>query len=236
MKQERSFLDKAKIVVDSLAGQLRANVSEPVNIFRHGLTCRDKQPRDTVIVEDVSGSMDLSDYPPTRLDGGIEAAVEYINVRSDQCPNDRLAVVAFDHTAWVVIGLTSITNIDRLIKAVYRLKIRGGTDIAKGLDKTVDIFRKNLDSANNRQVILLTDGHGGNPLITANKLKNEYRAVIDVVGIGGSRKSVNEKLLRKVATTDPDGFNHYRFIKDPRALKMHYRNIATGLIWRGDSK
>ena len=55
-----------------------------------------------------------------------------------------------------------------------------------------------------------------------------------IVGIGGTRGAVKESLLWKVATTDQDGFNHYFFIKDSAALKQHYRQLATGLVWRGD--
>ncbi|HUT42812.1 MAG TPA: hypothetical protein VMW95_00640, partial [Desulfobacterales bacterium] len=83
---------------------------------------------------------------------------------------------------------------------------------------------------------LLTDGHGGHPVKIANKLKDKYSAILDVVGIGGSAEVVNESLLRKVATTDPDGFNHYRFIKDSMDLKEHYKHLATGLIWHGGKK
>jgi len=236
MKRKRSLLEKIKIALDNLAGQLQADLHDMANKPYLGPTCRDKQSRDTVIVEDVSGSMGYSDYHPTRLEGGIEAAVEYINIRSEQSLKDRIAIVAFDHSAWVVIDLSPITQTDMLIKAVRRLKICGGTDLAKGLKKVVDIFVKNLDSTSNKHIILLTDGHGGRPVRIANKLKDEYKAVIDVVGIGGSCKAVNEPLLRRVATTDPDGFNHYRFIKDSKALKQHYKNLATGLIWRGGRK
>ena len=67
-------------------------------------------------------------------------------------------------------------------------------------------------------------------------LKQRLDAVIDVVGIGGSPSVVNEALLRQVATTDPDGFCHYRFIKDAQALSKHYTQLAQGLIWRGGKK
>lgn len=193
-------------------------------------------PRDTVIVEDVSGSMEDDDYYPTRLAGGIEAAVEYINICAEQSPKDRIAIVAFAHSAWVVIDLSSITQKDRLIKAVRLLNIQGGTDIAEGLKKAYEIFKKHPDSTNKRHIILLTDGHGGHPVKIANKLKDEYSVILNVVGIGGSSKDVNEPLLRKIATTDPDGFNHYRFIKNSVDLKKHYKHLATGLIWHGEKK
>ena len=50
-----------------------------------------------------------------------------------------------------------------------------------------------------RGIILLTDGHGGHPLRTADDLKSRG-VVIDVIGIGPSPSAVDEKLLKKVAS------------------------------------
>jgi len=198
--------------------------------------CETDYPLDTVIVEDVSGSMGFSDYYPTRLTGGIEASVEYINIRAEQSPKDRIAIVAFENSAWVVINLSSLAQKKEIIKAIHQLEIKGGTDIAEGLKKAYEIFKKHPDSTNKKHIILLTDGHGGHPVKIANKLKDEYSVVLNVVGIGGSCEDVNESLLCKVATTDPDGFNHYRFIKNSMDLKKHYKHLATGLIWHGGKK
>ena len=233
MKKENKLLT---IAVTSFIGQLKEDFSELVNKPYPRQTRNDTESRDTIIVQDVSGSTGSDDYYPTRLSGGIEASVEYISIRAQQCLKDRIAIVAFDDTAWVVIGLSPVSQKDRLIEAVRGLNVCGGTDIAEGLRKAADIFSKHQDSSNKRHIILLTDGHGGHPVKIANKLKDEYRAVIDVVGIGGSHEAVNESLLRKVATTDPDGFNRYRFIKDSTALKEHYKHLATGLIWHRGKK
>ena len=46
---------------------------------------------------------------------------------------------------------------------------------------------------------------------------------------------VNESLLKQVATTDPGGHNHYRFISDAHSLKLHYRELATSLVCKGNS-
>jgi len=188
-------------------------------------------PIDTAIVIDVSVSMEDGDYYPTRLDGGIEAGIEYVNVRAKKHSNDRIAVVSFSDSGCIVLGLTNISKRNRIVSAIESLMIEGGTNITTGLQKAISIFSRDKEPGCLRRVILLTDGHGGYPVSTAEKLKNKYSAVIDVIGIGGSHKAVNEKLLRKVATTDPDGFNRYYFIKDSKTLKEHYRQLATGLVW-----
>ena len=193
--------------------------------------CETDCPVDTVIVVDISGSMGDADYHPTRLDGGIEASVEYVNTRAGKHPKDRIAVVSFSDNGSVVLGLTDISKRDRIISAIKSLMIEGGTNITTGLQKAIDIYRKDQESGRLRRVILLTDGQGGHPVSTAEKLKQQYNTLIDVIGIGGSRKAVNEKLLQKVATTDPDGFKHYYFIKNSKTLREHYRKLATGLVW-----
>jgi uncharacterized protein YegL len=235
------LLEKTSTALNGLFEQFGANMLEhndqtPAERQDVQTVCSIDCTRDTVIVEDVSGSTGSSDYYPTRLAGGIEASVEYINIRAEQSPKDRIAIVAFDNTAWVVVDLSIVAQKEELIKAIRQLEIKGGTNIAEGLKKAYEIFKKHPDSTNKKHIILLTDGHGGHPVKIANKLKDEYSVVINVVGIGGSAEVVNESLLRKVATTDPDGFNHYRFIKDSRALKEHYKHLATGLIWHGGKK
>jgi uncharacterized protein with von Willebrand factor type A (vWA) domain len=235
------LLKKTSSALNGLFEQFGANMIEhndqtPAGRQDVQTGCSIDCPRDTVIVEDVSGSMGDADYHPTRLAGGIEASIEYINIRAKQSPKDRIAIVTFDNRAWVVIDLSSVAQKEELIKAIRQLEIKGGTDIAEGLKKPAEIFEKHPDSTNKKHIILLTDGHGGHPVKIANKLKDKYSAILNVVGIGGSSKDVNESLLRKVATTDPDGFNHYRFIKDSMDLKEHYKHLATGLIWHGGRK
>ena len=192
----------------------------------------DTPPRATAQVIDVSDSMGKPDYEPTRLEGAIRAAVDYVNARRRRSSDDRIAVIAFHSTAEVVLPLTAITQTKQIIEALHSLRASGGTDIAQGLKAAAKIFAVEPPSGHRRHIILLSDGHGGKPLRIARKLKDEYDVVIDVVGIGGSPDAVNESLLRRVATTDPDGFCHYRFIKDSAALSQYYRQLAAGLIWR----
>jgi len=193
-------------------------------------------PRDTAVVIDVSGSMEASDYPPTRLDGGIHAGIEHAVTCAKQRPGDRIAVISFSDGAHVVLPLTPVTKSKTIQRALRQLTIDGGTDLARGLRAAAKLFENERQVGRRRHVIMLTDGQGGKPLKQAVKLKEELGAVIDVVGIGGAPSAVNEALLRKVATTDPDGFCHYRFVKDPETLSEHCTQLAKGLVWRGGER
>jgi hypothetical protein len=75
-----------------------------------------------------------------------------------------------------------------------------------------------------QRVVMLTDGQGGEPLTTAERLKS-CGVVIDVIGVGDSPSNVNEPLLKKVASFI-DGELHYRFIKDHQSLIAHYTQLA----------
>ena len=193
----------------------------------------DNAPRDTAIVIDVSGSMGACDYPPSRLDGGIRAGIAYAKARVTKHPGDRIAIISFSDEARVVRPLTPVTDGKAIRSALRQLTIDGGTDLAKGLGAAARLFENEPQFDRRRCVILLTDGQGGKPLKQAAKLKKKLGAVIDVVGIGGTPDVVNESLLREVATTDPGGFCHYRFIRDPETLSEHYTQLAQGLIWHG---
>jgi len=192
-------------------------------------------PQDTVVVLDVSGSMGCSDYHPTRLDGGIHAAIAYADTRRKKSPHDRIAVVSFSDASRVVLSLTPVSATKTIERALHRLEIEGGTDITTGLQAAAGIFGNEPPVGHRRCVILLTDGCGGEPLAVAAQLKDRLSVVIDVVGIGGAPSAVNEPLLRQVATTDL-GVCHYRFIHDPQTLSEHYTQLAQGLVWRGERK
>ena len=86
-----------------------------------------------------------------------------------------------------------------------------------------------------KRVLLLTDGCGGNPLKVSRTLK-DAGVLIEVIGIGGDKTAVNEKLLRRVATTDANGFTHYWFVTDTGNLIKQYENMAAGIVWKGRSK
>jgi uncharacterized protein YegL len=176
--------------------------------------------------------MGLEDYKPSRLDGGKQAGGEYVEQRLKTCPQDKIAVVSFGHTAKIELGLTDITERETITEAIDNIRIKGGTNIATGIKAAIKIFEKHQNSSNQRQVILLTDGQGGHPIRKSTYLKQQLNCIIDAVGIGGSRQEVNEKLLCKIATTDADGFNHYRFISDSSSLKQHYSNLAKSICWR----
>ncbi len=79
-----------------------------------------------------------------------------------------------------------------------------------------------------RRIILLTDGeHNGfsNPEKVADRLK-KAGVIIDCIGIGGTPKDVDEKLLKKIASRDRNGSIRYCFIGNKQSLLRKYETLA----------
>jgi len=181
-----------------------------------------------ILVLDCSGSMASPDYPPSRLKAAIDASAELIRIRAGKDPGDKVAIVSFNSQSWILTGPVALSDGEKgLIRKLRNLQATNGTDIAAGLNNALGLLG-NVEAGVQSRVVLLTDGHGGQPLSVANKLKKKG-VVIDVIGIGGSPAEVNEKLLRDVASTI-DGDNRYRFIADRDELFRHFRQLAEKLV------
>lgn len=186
----------------------------------------------TIMLIDVSGSMSRRDCKPNRLQAAKMAAKEFVIERLKHCRDDHVAVAFFCHYARTVIPFTKITQTESILNAIDSLKVNGSTDIKAGLETSVQIFSEYKHSSSRRIINLLTDGHGGHPLKIASKLK-DADVLLEVIGVGGKPENVNEKILKKVATTDTDGYTHYRFIRDTETLIRHYSNLASGIVYKG---
>jgi len=223
--------------LQSFNNQLKKGVEDcqhGMGLIKTSLTAQQSADtaRSSILVIDCSVSMGDADYPPSRLQAAIDASAEFVLTLHRQSVNSSIAVICFDNRAQVVLPLTRIHSYQKIIRAIRSITVGGGTNIAAGLKQTAKILAK-CPAKDALQIALLTDGHGGNAVPAATRIRQEHHAIIDVVGIGGDPECVNESLLRKVATTDPDGHNHYRFIADAPTLKRHYHQLATGLVWKG---
>jgi hypothetical protein len=79
-----------------------------------------------------------------------------------------------------------------------------------------------------KRIILLSDGGhnatGRSPLKRASTLKSEG-VIIDCIGIG-TPDDINESLLKKIASCNPDGSIRYCFIGDKHQLIRKYESLA----------
>ena len=191
-----------------------------------GCDTRAGQRELVVLVNDDSPSMN-EDYDGTmiKLDASSRASVNLILNKHQIDPDDQLALVTFHEKASLDMPLTPTRQGKcEMIRSVQSLRTRGsGTSLQAGLEcaeKALDWSSRNVV----RRIIMLTDGHGGNPARIATDLKS-HGVVIDVIGVGKSPRKVNEKVLRQIAST-VEGELRYRFIRDQATLVAHYTGLA----------
>ena len=183
------------------------------------------QREHTDFAVDISGSMGgRFDGNLNKLEAAVNANITMVLNKAQIDPDDEIGLVVFDHNAETIQSLCPIRSHKRqIIQALQALTSGGGTDINEGLKAAQNVF----DWSRNdivRRIVLLTDGHGGHPLHTAEELKSRG-VVIDVIGVGEHSSEVDEKLLRKVASVI-EGEVRYRFIKDQQTLVAHYTQLA----------
>jgi Mg-chelatase subunit ChlD len=174
---------------------------------------------------DVSGSMEISyDERFSKIEAAKRANATMLVQKAQLDADDVVGLVSFNHTATLLEPLSVLReHKTQILRTLQSLQADGGTDINLGLETARDHFHWDRSGVV-RRVVLLTDGHGGNPLGTAAYLK-ERGVVIDVIGIGASPTAVNELMLREVASVIQGG-SRYSFIKDQQTLVAHYTQLA----------
>ncbi|MBC8082045.1 MAG: VWA domain-containing protein [Hymenobacter sp.] len=138
---------------------------------------------DIVLVIDVSGSMELGDLRPNRLEAAKRMAQEFVNGRS----GDRLGLVVFAGEAYSLAPLT--TDYELLRENITGLKLgmiaNDGTAIGTALGVATNRLRDSRSRS--RVCILLSDGEntaGSLDPITAAQLAHAYGLKIYTIGLG----------------------------------------------------
>jgi len=183
------------------------------------------QREQVICVIDKSGSMN---WPfrdgMIKLDAAKRANIALVLEKWSIDPSDEIGVVAFDKHAEVLLGLSPLhSHKSQIIQAIQSIQPGGGTDQNEGLKAARNMFDFDQPDVV-RRIIELSDGCGGHPVRTSKKLKSKG-VIIDVIGIGPDTKGVNERLLRKVAST-VQGELHYWHILEQTSLVMTYQGLA----------
>ena len=138
---------------------------------------------DIVLALDVSGSMEIQDLRPTRLEAAKRIAADFMNTRL----GDRLALIAFAGEAYSLAPLT--TDYDLLREDLASLRVgmisADGTAIGTALGVATNRLRES--KARSRVCILLSDGESNagslDPLLAA-QLAHAYGIRLYTIGLG----------------------------------------------------
>lgn len=194
------------------------------------------------------------DWKPTRLAGAIQANKELLKAKVKTHPDDKVGIIAFGERATLLQrpvclerGFSSLQNALKNPKETLGTNFTAALELAekhlfdtageppgRSLSKMLaGLFFESMShdpeiQGERKRIIMLTDGqhnHRSCPLGIASRLKQEG-VVIDCIGIGGSPKDVDENLLKRIASENPDGSKRYCFIGEKRQLIQRYQALA----------
>ncbi|WP_181306426.1 VWA domain-containing protein [Rufibacter sp. XAAS-G3-1] len=192
---------------------------------------------DIVLVMDVSGSMELTDFLPNRLEAAKEVALQFVNGRVQ----DRIGLVVFAGRAFSLAPLT--TDYEMIRESIRNIQLgmvsEDGTAIGSAL--AVAINRLRDSKAKSKVCILISDGENTagslDPELAA-QLAHAFHLKLYTVGIGregtvlleadstGQMASIQtgleEKTLRQLASLSEGQF--FR-AQDANALSQIFQRI-----------
>ena len=182
-----------------------------------------RRPLEVVLVLDRSGSMEHSDYLPTRIEAAKAAARTFLKQIQ---PGDSTALVSFNDLVSLDVPLTE--NRELSLEALSRLQAVDGTAIGEGLFRAIDVLEGGT-SESVKAVVLLSDGasnEGRDPRLAADAAR-EAGIPVFTVGIGTSGEDFDEPALRYIA--DVTG-GEYLYAPDEDELSRVYERMGGNVI------
>jgi Ca-activated chloride channel family protein len=182
---------------------------------------------DIMLILDASGSMELKDFKPNRLEAAKEVARNFIIGRFQ----DRIGLVVFAGDAYSLSPLTTDYNLLRQQLNTIKLGMIPNDGTAIGSALAVAINRMRDSNAKTKIAILISDGENtaGNldPTITA-KMAGAYGIKIYTIGVGADG----------AVPYDTDEFGNTRYV-ETRLDETTLREIAAlgnGNFYRAQNK
>lgn len=226
-QSERGIMNVFVVWAHSFVDWLRHHGQSAVKDDESGVaeaTGSSNDAPDCVLVLDTSTSMGCKDGKPSRLEAAKRASQAYAKRLAEKKPRARVAVVGYGSDALVYCYPTNVSQRQAVTLAISQIRTTSATNITAGLEAAQSLLRCSHGPC---QVVLLSDGHhntGPGPESVATHLKKN--AVIECVGIGGSPSTVDEPLLKDIASPFPDGSKRYRWIGDSDQLVEHFEDLA----------
>ena len=209
--------------IDPATIEIRENgmVMQPANIQGGGEVGGEVIPVTTMLVMDISGSMDKND----KIVSAKEAAKSYV---SQMRPGDQAGLIAYDTQVYTIQPIT--TDTAALTSAIDGLQTGSDTAMYNALIEA----EKALESVSGRKaIIVLTDGLDNKSQSTAEDV---------ITGIGESGLTISAIGFGDVSTVDQTGLNEvalkslaeraggvYGFVTAPDALRDLYAQQSRAL-------
>lgn len=197
-----------------------------------------KEGVNVILVMDISGSMQATDYLPTRLEASKQAAEKLLKQLDDK---DYAGIITFESGATSAAYLSP--DKERVITKLRGIEVKeGSTAIGDGLALGIDM----AESIPNRKkvVILLSDGVNNAGIIPprqAMQFAREKAIQVFTIGMGSEQPAIlgydwfgnpqyatlDEEILEMIA--DETGGEYFRSV-DTRTLSEIYANLNNEII------
>jgi Ca-activated chloride channel homolog len=180
-----------------------------------------------VLATDISGSMQASDVPPSRVQAVRRAALDFL----DRAPRKlRVGAVAFNHSVrWIEAPRAERGDVRALIE---RLTPSGGTATGEGLAAALGLLERKGAGDSRRPpaaVILLSDGastHGRDPIPVARRARRAHIPIY-TVALGTDAGTIQ---VRRA-----DGSSVTRAVPPDREAMRRIASISRGRTFSADA-
>lgn len=173
------------------------------------------KPRLLYSMDESSSMAEKCEPACSKIQAARHGLVRSIGTAAKSMPEGEIALIGFNSKATTICDFVNVEEgYSKLIDAAKSLKANGNTNIPRALQAALDLLGKNAGS--NDTIILMTDGHGGNGVPVAEKIKSRG-VTIKVMGFGMKPSDVNEEMLRKVASVN-NGKPLYEFVTDQQSF------------------
>jgi VWFA-related protein len=178
-------------------------------------------PLNTMLVMDVSGSMDKNG----KIDGAKDAAKAYVE---QMRPGDQTGLMVYNTKAKYVQPLTSDTNV--LLSAIDSIQTGGNTSMYDALV----VAEQDLQAVSGRKAIIaLTDGLDNHSTHTADDVINGIGAgglSISTIGLGDSTTKAQSGLdVPALTSLSQRAGGVYSFAGDPQSLSALFQQYGRAL-------
>ena len=205
-------------------------VDDRLHVLRVGIQGTDVSSRrrpdaNITLVVDVSGSMDGA--------GKIDLVRDSLHLLVDElADDDRVAIVAYDDNAWVVLEPTFVDRSSRIHDAIDELRPGGSTNAEAGLRLGYEIADEMFDEGLVNQVMFLSDGVANvgetDPDGILRRISDDAARGITMLAVGVGITDVNDELLERVAN---DGDGVYAYVNDfDEARRLFSEELVSTLV------
>ena len=150
-EKEEEEKDTAIVVDETKNNKPKAETKEQLKAKIGTPTLKGFQSNNLILLLDVSASMNK----PEKLPILKESVIHLLSLMR---PQDYVSIVVYSGKAKTVLPPTSAQNKQKVIRVINELKSGGGTNVIKGMSKSLKIATDNYIENGNNRIILATDG------------------------------------------------------------------------------